>query len=63
MPDEIVPALCELGRRYLALTEGDFAEAIAGGDFERADVAAGEAVTLSQALKRQERSNKEERDG
>ena len=52
---EIGLALCSLARRYLARSETEFADAAAAGDFGRADVVAGEAAALSEALERQER--------
>ena len=54
MAGDLAEGLCALARRYLARTEGEFADAVAAGDFGRADVVAGEAVQLSAALERQE---------
>ena len=51
--------LCALARRYLTLCEQEFATAVAGGDYEWADVMAGEASGLAAALKRQERAERE----
>ena len=57
MASDPVADLCALARRYLTLSEREFAAAVAVGDLERADAAVGEAASLSEALKRQERSN------
>lgn len=52
---DLVAGLCALARRYLARIEGEFADAVAAGDFGHAGRVAGEAAALSEALKRQER--------
>ena len=55
MAGDLVAGLCALARALLARSEGEFADAVAAGDFGRADAVAGEAAALSEALGRQER--------